>query len=50
MLYSGQPAFHRDQDFRINTNVTYSERMTQTRSELRRLVRESLCENIAYPT
>ncbi|KAJ2982443.1 hypothetical protein NUW54_g10753 [Trametes sanguinea] len=30
--------------FRINPKPTYSERMTEARSELRRLIKEQLCE------
>lgn len=35
------PYLHR---FRVNPRLSYSERMTQTRSELRTLVRDKLCE------
>ncbi|KAI0741815.1 hypothetical protein C8Q80DRAFT_1123601 [Daedaleopsis nitida] len=35
--------FQHQHKFRVNPKQTYSERMTSTRSELRQLVRESLC-------
>ena len=30
--------------FRINTRPTYSERMTESRSELRKIIKDQLCE------
>lgn len=30
--------------FRLNTKPTYSERMTEARSELRRIIKEQLCK------